>query len=325
VILPYLARLVCLSLACFFFVSLLFELAVFALTGAASRLAAQLPARSGARLLFALRLTPLGFAVCSVACLCIPSYLRMEPDATDEPVGWLCLTAAMLACAIWIRGAARGLNAVLRSRRYIRQCQASGSLTRIPGESLPVWVMEGGKPLMALSGILRPRLILSRQVMDALSAEELASALRHEQAHRLSHDNLKRLALVSMPRVIPFTVAQQRLEKTWTRFAEWAADDMASQGNALQSLTLATTLVRVARIDAIHQPPELLTALVGCTQDLEVRVDRLLRGRSPGEMEAKRFRCVMAGCSVLIVVAGAALLRPETQLLAHELLEHLVH
>ena len=324
--LTYFPRLVCLCLASFFFVNLVFDLAVSGMTGVASRIAGRLGSHNGARFLFALRLAPCGLAVCTVASLCIPSYLRMEPDAIVEPVGWLCLAAAMLCSAVLMRSVARGLAAVIRSSRYLRRRQSGSRVMQIPGEEVPVRVIDGREPLIALAGILRPRLILSRHVMDALSPEELASALRHERAHRISHDNLKRLVMLLMPSVFPPARAFRRLESEWARQAEWAADDTACDGSSQDSLSLAAALVKVMRIDATPEAtPELLTALVSGGEDLPVRVDRLLRAHSPGESGPKRSPYVTAGCAFLAAFAGFAILRPETQLFAHKVFERLIH
>jgi hypothetical protein len=323
--LSYFPRLICLCLASFFFVNLFFDLAVCCTTGAALRIARRLGPHNGARFLFALRLAPCGLALCIVACLCIPSYLRMEPGSIDEPVGWLCLASAMLFSAVLTISGARGLGAIIRSSQYVRRLQSHGRLVQIPGEGLPVWVIDGREPLIALAGILRPRLILSRQVMDALSTEELASALQHERAHRISHDNLKRLAMLLTPAFPPARVLR-RLESAWARHAEWAADDIACGGSAQHSLSLATALVKVMRIDATPQAtPELLTALVSSIEDLSVRVERLLRTHSPDEASRKRSPYVTAGCALLAAFAGFAILRPETQLFVHEVLERLIH
>src|SRR5581483_4241131 len=137
-----------------------------------------------------------------------------------------CLAAALLGAAMWGRGMARAAGAALRSSRYLRSCERA---------------IESDTPLLMLGGVLRPRLFVSRGVRRALTADELAVALRHEQAHGEARDNLKRLLML----LAPDSFVGRRLEQGWRRLAEWAADDRAVEGSRRRSLALASALVRV--------------------------------------------------------------------------------
>ena len=94
---------------------------------------------------------------------------------------------------------------------------------------MDAWIVESDAPLLALGGIVRPRLVISRGVVGALSAEQLAAALRHERAHWASHDNLKRLCILLTPGILPFAGSSQTLERGWRKFTEWAADDQGHE------------------------------------------------------------------------------------------------
>ena len=147
-----------------------------------------------------------------VLSLCAPSYLWLEPDAAVERVGTACLAAAILGAAICAAGAARGRGRSIRSARYLRNC-----------ESLAYPDM----PVLMLAGVFHPRLVVSCGVRDALTAEQLDVALRHEWAHGTARDNLKRLLLRLAPDMFPGWRGFDALERNWSRLAERAADDRA--------------------------------------------------------------------------------------------------
>jgi Zn-dependent protease with chaperone function len=323
--LSYFARLLCLCITCFFLVHLAAGVAIAFITPRAVRLAERLRARNGASFLFLLRLSPFALAVCSVVGLCIPSYLWMEPDPSDESVGSLCLLAVMLFALIWIASIQRTWRACRRSNCYIRQSCTTPHPTWVSGGSLPVWVTDAPGPLIALAGVIRPRLILSRRLLAAFSADEMASALQHERAHSIYHDNLKRLAMLLTPSAFPFSYPFHPLEQAWARLAEWAADDLATEGNPRRSLSMASALVRAARMESALDPlPVLSTALLTDATDLGARVERLLQSRDVERFNFKRVRYAVCAVALLACAVALAALHPATLFYAHEVLEFLI-
>jgi beta-lactamase regulating signal transducer with metallopeptidase domain len=200
-----------------------------------------------------------------------------------------------------------------------------GHRTCLGSESLPAWVVKGSAPFLVLAGIVHPRLVVSSNVVAALPAEQLAVALRHEHAHRMSRDNFKRLLVLLAPDILPFWRGFDGLERGWSRFTEWAADDQAVAGDSGRSLLLAAALVRVARLGACPQTAPLVISLLADNADLAARVDRLLAG-TPGEADERglpvpALGAGVAACTCLLF----ALLQPATLRSVHELLEHLTH
>jgi hypothetical protein len=304
--LPYLLRLLCVCLASFFVLHLIFALAVSAAAPLAIRRAERMRAAAGARLLLLLRLLPPGVALVLVGAVCAPSYLWLEPDASAEEVGLIFLAVAVVGAVICAAAIRRALTAAVRSKRYLRNCPR---------------LIESEAPVLMLAGVLRPRLVVSRGVVGALAPEQLAVALRHEWAHRISHDNLKRLLLLAVPDVLPRVHGLRSIDRAWARMAEWAADDRAVGGSSHRSLALAAALVRVARMGPPAPAPSLATSLMADGCDLAARVDRLL---DPAPCPEIPRAWVVSGAAFALALSAAAL-QPATLRAAHRLLELLLH
>jgi len=324
-ILPYMARLVCLCLAAFFLVHAGCGMTISLLTPIAVRFAGRMAPVNAARLLLALRLLPPAAALFVVVGLCTPSYLYLEPKGAPEEMGLTCLSAAFLSLAAWGCSSARAARAVVRSARHTRQCRERSREIRLPGERQAGWVIDGSSPCVMLTGLLRPRIVISTSVVAALSARQLAAVVRHERAHGVSHDNLKRLLVLLAPGIAPFASGYRNLERAWAKMAEWAADDRASGGKPRRSLSLAAALVRVARLGAVAPAPALATSLMADGADLSERVDRLLHPVERGTHRRHREPILTASAGLLLTGALVALMaHPATLQSAHEWLELLV-
>jgi Zn-dependent protease with chaperone function len=320
---PYLLRLLCLSFASFFLLNAALSLLVQALAKSALQFAESKMPGTAARFLLALRLLPFLLATLFVFSLCVPSYLWLEPAFAAERVGAACAILGLLGAATWCLSVARAASALLVSARHNRLCTSAGISTRLSGGTSPVVVVENEAPLLALSGLLRPRLLISRGILSALSAEELAAALRHEDAHRTSRDNIKRFLILLAPDVFPGVRPFRVLESSWSKFTEWAADDQAAAGDSHRALSLAAALVRVARMGATPAPPFLSISLLACDRDLAARVDRLLH---PTPAQPSQAHSPLRAAGLLAASSLALLLIAPSALSAvHQLLELFLH
>ncbi len=323
---PYALRLFCLCVASFFVVNAGAGLLVSAGSRGAMRFAETMRARGAARFLFAIRILPFALGIGAVLGLCVPSYLWFEPHATPERVGVGCLALVLLGAAGWIVSMARVSRALAISQRCQRVWKETGHADRLAGETAGAMVVEKDAPLLALAGILRPRLIVSRGVLCALSADQLDVALQHERAHRVSRDNLKRLFLLMVPDAIPFVRGLGALDGAWAKFAEWAADDEAVQGDSNRAVSLASALLRVARMGSGPRLSFLHTSLVGGDRDLAARVERLLEfetanGQPPSRTRPLTFGAGFAMAALIATLsAGPAILSS-----VHRLLELFLH
>lgn len=324
----YLFRLACLSLASFFLVNGIAGAATALLSSTAIRIAETMRPRSAARVLFILRMLPSVLAMMVVLGLCVPSYLWLEPQFASERVGLACLlltALAGMACSHSLIRTARAINASVRLRSEWLRSGLGASLNEKESHSAvdqQAMVVSQTEPVLALSGIFRPRMIISRGVLEALSKEQLDVAARHETAHRDSHDNLKRLFLVLSPEFFPCANGFAALEKTWVRFSEWAADDEAVQEDSQRALSLATALLRVARMGAQPRLSILQTSLLPEDQDLSARVDRLLCAEALPIDKASHTSSRPTVQALFLAVCAAALVGiPVTLSSVHRLLE----
>jgi beta-lactamase regulating signal transducer with metallopeptidase domain len=325
-ILPYLLRLLCLCLASFFVLNVAAGLLVCISSKSAIRFAESRTPKRAARLLVGLRLLPFALAVLFVLGLCVPSYLWLEPTATSERVGLMGGLLGLLGAATWLNALARTAQSLFASLRHNRLCRFAGQEARLPGESSPVVLVENEAPLLAMSGLFRPRLLISRSVLQNLSAAELGAALAHEHAHRTSRDNLKRLLIQLAPDILPFLHPLRTLERTWSQFAEWAADDQATEGDSGRAVALAAALVQVARMGRGPRLPFFSTSLLASDRDLSARVDRLLEKLPVMATPTAETPPALRTAGVLLVGCMAALLAtPATLAAVHELLELLLH
>jgi len=283
----YFLRLACVCLASFFLIHIALGLAVLVLTPLATRHAERLRPAAGARLLFTLRLLPISIASLTVLLFCVPSYLRFEQDAA-ESIGYPCLLLSLAATLLIGASATRLVTLLTQSKPSLRT-----------------------SPLFALVGILRPRLVVSQHVRQVLTQGQIEAAILHEEAHRQAHDNLKRLAIVASPGILPLHSSFRTLEQHWARMAEWAADDAAVAAEPRRAIDLAEALVRVARLSTRIQPSPLVSSLVASKDDLGERIQRLLVTH-PATTSPRRSRSVGLS-SAIAATAAIALLLPRQQ------------
>jgi beta-lactamase regulating signal transducer with metallopeptidase domain len=187
-------------------------------------------------------------------------------------------------------------------------------------------ILDSEAPVIFLAGIFRPRLVMSNGVMRILSPQQLESVLRHEEAHSLSRDNFKRLLLLLSPGILPFLRSFALIDKAWAQFSEWAADDDATGSDPIQALSLAESLVRVARMGAGPRPLPLFTSFIPPDHDLSARVNRLLAPPLVRGNSWRRVRAIL-GCAACALVAliTTLLVQPSALQSVHELLERLTH
>ena len=286
-----------------------------------------LPAAARTTRLFALRLVPVvtGVLACAVSAL---AFLRHEPRTTGETPEWLLLgaaaTGAALVAAALIRVAARCWS----TSTFLAAIERTA--TRVSGVpaidvGLPVWQLDIPFPLVALAGIRRPRLLIARQVLEEIPADELRVVLRHEIAHARRRDNVAGLLMSALPDVLGLAGRSVGLDRAWRDAAEDAADDRATAGDASARACLASAVVRVAQLAHRQSAPAvpLLAFYSGETREsIGRRVRRLLDDETPPRARAHPFGFVAAAAALVV---PALLLETELLLGAHRAIEWLVN
>lgn len=273
----YPAKLLWLSAGSFYVLNLIFVALARLYLGRALRIASGLPARAATRFLFRLRVLPALAAMAAVLVFAVPSYLCLEPNATGERPSYLCIAFGLSGAWALLTALVRSLRAIAVSVRYSRTCRGIGDDFHSPHVPFCVTLVESKFPIVTLTGLLRPQVLLSRNVLESLSVEQFEAIVSHEAAHHGSRDNLKRLLLLLLPDPIPFFNPLSTLDRHWARFAEWAADDAAARSDLHSRVVLAESLVRVARLGIVPLLPKLHVCLVSEVSDLPIRVERLLR------------------------------------------------
>ena len=312
--LPYLAHGITLALAWF----MLFNIAATAAVALVSRRLTprNRPASPGVWL--TLRLAPATLSTAFVGVLFLPSYWRYEPlDVEGFDVSLTLL--AIVALAIIGAGATRG---VLAWRRAAQRTEAWMRVARplsLPDTSMPAFAIDSETPVMALVGILRPRLLITRPVLDALTDEELRAGVAHELGHSRAWDNLKRLVMRAAPDLLRATSAAYALERRWAADSEHLADRAAGDSRDARC-ALASALVKVARLTppATNMAEPISALLDG--GDITARVQRLLDdGPAAAERRSRRWLAIAVPAAA-ITLAYAPLLRS-----IHEITELLVN
>lgn len=291
-------------------------------------------AAARARLLFSLRTIPALLAFLFVTLLLLPAYVAYEPRHAAERVslklGLLAfLSATGLAVSI-VRGIATHRATAKLTSEWLRQ----GTPLKIDGINIDTYQINHQFPLIGIVGFLRPRMFIARQVLELLTAEEIAAAIAHENGHLAARDNLKRGLLRACRDVLLIIPSGRLLDKSWSEAAEEAADENAArQGNAV-ALDLASALVKIARIIPLGARPTMPAGvfLLGDeeTKGVKSRVGRLItlaateRGSVSRPDGLTRLFVWVSACMLLVAFAVAAT-NPFLLSRVHYLIEHAVH
>jgi hypothetical protein len=277
----YLERAVILCLGCFFLVHAV--LGLIASCAANHPVLERINPRNAARLVLALRLTPCLAALLISVGVVARGYFQWESEPGAEGVSLALTIAAAAGALIWMQSLARFILALC---------------TQVPREGE---LIDTSEPFLAVAGIFRPRMIASRGFQETIPEAQRDIAKRHEMAHFVAADNLKRLLMLVAP-----CFGLGRLEQLWARYAERAADDRAVAGDPERAALLAEVLVTVAR-GRRQNVPLLTSSLVDSRVDLQTRVERLLRACDDQQQGVPALFTILIASPLVVAIALVAM------------------
>ena len=289
---------------------------------ALERAAQGLHPRLRASVFFGLGVLPaLGGTVLALG-LVFPAWLTQEPREGDERAGPVLLLLASAGVLLVLLRLGAALRDQIRTQQTVREWTAAGR--PLLGLPLAATHFPHDFPVAALSGFLRPRLLLADRLLLALSPEELEAVVAHELSHLEARDNLKRLLLRAAPDPLAFFATGASLRRAFEEAAEAAAD--ASAAGRVAPLCLAQALVKVATLVPPGARLEMSAATLHREGSLAARVRALLQAhdhQAPAQAQGPgpvRGASLLALAALLLLVVGSSAFPA-----VHLVLEGLVH
>lgn len=271
--------------------------------------------RSSPRELLALRLLPAVGAAFLTLTVALPAFLIHEPRREAEPAGPLLVTLALLAVGALAHGVWRGWRAWAATRALLHRCSPVDRYDTSAGRSVDI--VAASEPVAAVVGVWRPRILAADSVRAACTDEEFRQIIAHEVAHVSAHDNMKLLLQIVSPDPLAWMSAGNALTERWRAAAELEADARAGSCDSRKRVTLASALLKVARLSSRLEPRSLGLGMPIVVDDVEGRVRELL---SPVPMPQKSLPVTaLLACALLIALAGVPI-EPSV----HESIESLV-
>ena len=235
--------------------------------------------KTGAGLLFVLRIMPIAVSLVFILAFILPAFLLYEPSESGETIG-LKLMLMIGFAAIGIAAAIfRVLGSWWRTHRLVAEWSKNTVPIELDSFSIPIFKLRHSFPVFAVVGILRPKIYIAERVLDSLDSSEIAAVLKHELGHIAARDNLKNLAMKICGDILVLPIGRS-LERKWSEAAERAADHNAVEnGDRETALDLASALIKIARMVPVEPLPPMpaVSYAFSLDESLSIRIRRLLR------------------------------------------------
>lgn len=293
----------------------------------------RLSAATCAGIIFLLRTFPIVLGVVCVSLLLIPAYIEHEPRDSHEPVS---LKLALIACASGIGLALamwRGFAAWRATSRLNSDWLRHAEPIDLPQVNLPSYRIRHQFPVIAIVGVVRPRLFIADQIFGSLKREELMAAIEHEVGHVAANDNFRRGLMRACRDVLVMIPSGRFLDRAWIEASEAAADEYAAGRGRRVALDLASALVKIARLIPSGVKPAMPAGafLIGPEEvsGVKARVRRLMqladdKGTLRGRALISRMP-LWVPISLTILIAALAAKEPHVLSSVHSLIEKSVY
>lgn len=242
---------------------------------------------------------------------------RFESRDNGEVIGRVLWMAATLGGALLLLMVWRLARMRWQTRRLLRTWLSDASPVNLRDVSIPAFAINTGFPVVAIIGVLRPRLVIDLQVLRACSEDELAAILAHERGHVRRWDNLRRTVVGA----VPGPWFSRGLPDAWRQATEEAADDVAAATAQDARFHLATALLRVSRLAPAEEARsgwhhQLPASALYRGESVEQRIRRLVDSPVPTQQARRHWTSLMAAVAI---TAGLALQRE-----LHDVMERVV-
>ncbi len=219
--------------------------------------------------------------------------------------------AIMVAVSTWVALAGWRVLAPVAALRRVPATELAPSLVRKVANArsalgaLRVRVIEGPPGLAVSAGLLRPLVLLSQDVVERLSEDELIAVLAHEAAHARSFDGLRAVA-IRFASALSLPGRSCEVEASYGLDREILCDAEAVR-SGVDPLTLAAALVAMARAQIAVASPATPAALGrhDHRNAIQTRVALLLQAGERGSSSEPERRSAFA--AVLLLAAAVAL------------------
>ena len=277
-----------------------------------------------ARRLVLLRSLPVAAAVTLVAGLVMPAFLFFEPAHASEAVGPALWILALLGSLLLASGLAHAAGSAFATWRIERQWLRSAMpLEFNPPAGVPAYAVDSFTPVVALVGVLAPKLMAAQSLIDVCDPHELANIVAHEQGHLRARDNLKRWLMACAPDLLRWTPEHHAITVAWDDAAEDAADDAATAGHEVARVDLAALLVKVARLSAGSGWTAATVSPFIQADRLDRRVRRLLSSQRSPDSSRSAAVLLLVGASLGGLVL-TSLNSPSALKTVHQIVEAVV-
>jgi Zn-dependent protease with chaperone function len=172
---------------------------------------------------------------------------------------------------------------------------------RLGVETPPLVVLDSGEPVLHVTGVRRPTLVVSRGTLERLTPEERRAALVHEVAHVARRDPAFGWLLMVCRTLGIFNPIVQLVARTVVRDLEWRADDLAVAITG-DAGALASGLGKLFSATEGDRGEASGILARGRAAAIELRRQRLLHRPRPASLAFHGVRVAMTAASLTLLL-----------------------